>query len=138
MKANCFIIAAPVNIVPAMTILFFSLRGVPNDEADDVRQLLTSNDIEFYETSAGNWGISMPAIWLYRHEDFNKARLLFNEYQQQRRLYQRERYLQLKAQGENNGFLRHNLNKPIRFLAYNLVIGLVLYVSLKWLFELGF
>ncbi|WP_446810471.1 DUF6164 family protein [Methylomonas sp. 2BW1-5-20] len=121
-----------------MTILFFSLRGVPNDEADDVRQLLTSNDIEFYETSAGNWGISMPAIWLYRHEDFNKARLLFNEYQQQRRLYQRERYLQLKAQGENNGFLRHNLNKPIRFLAYNLVIGLVLYVSLKWLFELGF
>ncbi|CAD6876815.1 hypothetical protein [Methylomonas fluvii] len=121
----------------AMTILFFSLRGVPTDEADDVRQLLADNDIEFYETSAGNWGISMPAIWLYQHDDIDKARQLFNEYQQERAINQRALYRQLKAQGEHQGFFRHNLNKPIRFLGYSLVIALIFYVSLKWLFELG-
>lgn len=120
-----------------MTILFFSLRGVPDDEADDVRQLLASNDIEFYETSAGNWGISMPAIWLYQDQDLDKARLLFNAYQQQRALTQRALYRQLKAQGQYSGFFRHNASKPLRFLAYSLISGLVLYVSLKWLFELG-
>ncbi|MBD9357232.1 DUF6164 family protein [Methylomonas albis] len=120
-----------------MTILFFSLRGVPADEADDVRQLLADNDIEFYETSPGNWGISTPAIWLYQREDLDNARQLFDEYQQQRALAQQALYRQTKAQGEYHGFLRHNLNKPLRFLGYSLVIGLVFYVSVKWLFELG-
>ena len=47
-----------------MALLLFRLRNVPDDEADEVRHLLNENSIEFYETSAGNWGISMPAIWL--------------------------------------------------------------------------
>lgn len=36
--------------------ILFRLSGVPDDEADDVRMLLTDNAIDFYETSAGNWG----------------------------------------------------------------------------------
>lgn len=120
-----------------MAILFFSLRGVPNDEADDVRELLTANDIDFYETSAGGWGISMPAIWLYRNDDLEKARPLFDEYQRQRAVTQRELYLQSKQQGKNQGFLRHNLKKPLHFLIYSGGVVLTVYVSIKWLFELG-
>ncbi|WKJ91545.1 DUF6164 family protein [Methylomonas montana] len=120
-----------------MAILFFSLRGVPADEADDVRQLLANHDIDFYETSAGNWGISMPAIWLYQPADLEKAQGLFDEYQLQRAANQRALYLQLKAHGQTAGFLRHNLNKPGRFFGYSLIICLIVYVSLKWLFELG-
>ena len=35
-----------------MAVLFFNLRGVPQDEADDVRELLQQHDIGFYETDA--------------------------------------------------------------------------------------
>lgn len=120
-----------------MSILFFSLRGVPEDEADDVRELLSTNDIDFYETSAGSWGISMPAIWLYQVDDLEKARPLFDQYQQHRAITQRALYQQLKLQGQAEGFLRQNLKKPLRFAIYSGAIALTLYVSVKWLFELG-
>lgn len=120
-----------------MGILFFSLRGVPDDEAEEVRDLLSDHDIAYYETSAGSWGISMPAIWLYNLDDVEKARPLFDAYQEQRAITQRARYLQLKQQGLNQGFLRHNLKSPLRFVAYCCVIAMTVYVSLKWLFELG-
>ena len=55
-----------------MSLLLFSLRGVPEDEAEEVRELLTSNRIEFYETSAGLWGTSTPALWLLQEEQFPK------------------------------------------------------------------
>jgi len=32
-----------------MPILLFSLRGVPDDEADEVRELLTEQNIDFYD-----------------------------------------------------------------------------------------
>jgi hypothetical protein len=120
-----------------MSILFFSLRGVPEDEAEDIRELLCNNDIEFYETNPGLWGISPPAIWLYHQEDMQKIRPLFDEYQRQRAIIQRQRYLQLKQQGEIQGFLAHNFHKPIRFLIYITTIALIVYISIKWLFEMG-
>ncbi|MGZ4958050.1 MAG: DUF6164 family protein [Methylomonas sp.] len=121
-----------------MSILFFSLRGVPEDEADDVRELLSANDIDFYETSAGNWGISMPAIWLYRADDLEKVRPLFDRYQEQRAISQRALYEELKRQGKVPGFLRHNLRKPLRFAIFSGAIALTVFASLKWLFDLGF
>jgi len=47
-----------------MAVQLFKLKGVPEDEAEDIRNLLTNHYIDHYETPAGNWGISMPAIWL--------------------------------------------------------------------------
>ena len=47
-----------------MPELLFKLRNVPDDEAEEVRQLLNDHEINFYETRAGGWGISMPGIWL--------------------------------------------------------------------------
>ena len=47
-----------------MRELLFHLRGVTDDEADDVRELLREAGIEFYETQAGRWNLSVPALWL--------------------------------------------------------------------------
>lgn len=119
-----------------MSVLFFRLNGVPTDEADDVRELLATNDIDYYETSAGNWGISLPAIWLHRQDDLARAQSLLDSYQQQRTLAQRALYQQLKQKGQL-GFWRHNASQPLRFLLYCAALALIVYVSLTWLFELG-
>lgn len=121
-----------------MSILFFNLRGVPTDEADDVRELLHANDIDFYETSAGIWGISLPAIWLHHPDDLPTALRLFDDYQQQRALTQRALYQQRKQLGQQPGFWLHNFKNPLRFIAYACVIALVIYLSIKWVLDLGF
>ncbi len=120
-----------------MSILFFDLRGVPQDEADDVRTLLNAHQIEFYETNAGMWGISLPAIWLYQPNDLPLAAKLFAEYQQQRSLEQRTLYQTLKQQGLQPGFCSAHKKQPFRFIAYSLLLCLVIYASIKWVFELG-
>ncbi len=120
-----------------MAILFFSLRGVPADEIAEVRQLLVDNEIDFYETSAGTWGTSLPAIWLYRDLDRQLADELLQYYQNQRARTQRAHYQALKNSGEAAGFWRHNLARPLRFLALSVLATLVGFVSLIWLFELG-
>ena len=43
-----------------MATLLFRLNDVPQDEADDVRQLLTDKGIDFYETHAGFSGWALP------------------------------------------------------------------------------
>ncbi|WP_020159564.1 MULTISPECIES: DUF6164 family protein [Methylobacter] len=120
-----------------MSILLFRLANVPEDEADEIRELLRSNEIDYYETSAGNWGISMPAIWLLKDEDLFKARQLLEEYQRQRLATQRELYLQLKKTGTNTTILASIKDKPLRFIVYLGAILLILYVSIKMVLEFG-
>lgn len=119
-----------------MSILFFNLRGVPNDEADDVRELLNAHDIAYFETSAGMWGISLPAIWLYDEDDLSMARELFDDYQQQRTIEQRAMYQTLKQQGMQPGFWLHNLKKPVRFIGFCITMAMVIYVSMQWVLEM--
>jgi hypothetical protein len=120
-----------------MAKLFFPLRGVPEDEADDVRELLAEQEIDFYETSAGNWGMSMPALWLRNDADLAKARSVLDAYQQQRFLTARENYLQLKKAGRQKTLLKGFTEKPLLYSAYILTMLLIIYVSVKLLFELG-
>ena len=120
-----------------MSTLLFSLRGVPEDEAAEIRFLLTENSIDFYETSAGNWGISMPALWVVNNEKLIEAQQLLNEYHQQRATRQREIYEQLKKEGKNKQFIDVILEKPIRFIIYICAIAFILYIYFKMLFEFG-
>jgi len=73
-----------------MSVLLFRLRGVPEDEANDIRKLLAEHEIAFYETDAGNWGISLPAIWLPGDEQLEAARALVDAYQVQRQQHARQ------------------------------------------------
>lgn len=114
-----------------MAILIFSLKNVPEDEANDVRELLTANDIDFYETPPGNWGISSPGIWIKESSDSDKARQLIDTYQQQRYVDQREQYQQLKREGRHRTIAAVIRENPLRVIIYLFVAGLVLYVSIK-------
>lgn len=67
-----------------MGVLFFRLSQVPEDEAQDVREFLAEAEIEFYETHAGNWGISLAAIWLVNETELPRAKQLMDDYQRQR------------------------------------------------------
>lgn len=116
-----------------MSLLLFSLRGVPDDEAEEIRELLAEQDIDFYETPAGNWGVSMPAFWLRDEAELAKAQALLNDYQQQRAITQRELYLQTKPKTLLQAFIE----RPLLYSVYFLAMGLVLYVSIRMLFEFG-
>lgn len=62
-----------------MSTLVFRLKYVPDEEADEIRQLLAENDIAFYETTAGRWQISMAGLWVKDKEQAIKARQLIRE-----------------------------------------------------------
>lgn len=116
-----------------MSLLLFSLRGVPDDEADEIRELLTEQAIDFYETPAGNWGVSMPALWLKNDAELATAQSLLNTYQQQRFITQRELYLQAKPKTLSQAFVE----RPLLTVVYFLAMGLVIYASIRLLFEFG-
>ena len=121
-----------------MPHLLFSLRGVPEDEAEEVRELLAEHAIDFYETSSGNWGISMPALWLKDKTQLTQARILLYEYQKNRAAAQRALYEQLKREGKAPSFWNNIKNHFWRFIVYLAAIALVLYASIKLIFEFGF
>jgi hypothetical protein len=120
-----------------MSKLLFHLRGVPEDEATEVRELLTTQDIAFYETSAGNWGASMPALWLAHDDDLEKARTLLDSYQQQRYISQRQAYLQCKQAGQHNTLRKAFAEKPLLCMAYLFAISMTVLASVKLVYEMG-
>ena len=121
-----------------MSTLLFSLRGVPDDEAYEIRELLTENNIDYYETSAGNWGISMPALWIRDNHDLDQAQKLLDEYHHMRAIEQRKIYNQLKNEGGNKHILDVFKEKPLRFTIYIGAVAFVLYLYVKMLAEFGF
>lgn len=68
----------------AMAKLLLNLRNVPDDEADEVRDLLTAHAIDFYETKPSMWGVSAGGIWLAEASQQEQAMRLLAEYQVQR------------------------------------------------------
>jgi hypothetical protein len=114
-----------------MSVLLFRLRNVPDDEADEVRELLNSNQIEFYETTAGSWGTSTAAIWLKHRDDLEQVKNLIGQYQQQRSIKQRRAYEDLKKDNKHKTLMDSFKENPLRFIAYIAFIIIILYFSLK-------
>ncbi|MEJ2142881.1 MAG: DUF6164 family protein [Gammaproteobacteria bacterium] len=115
-----------------MAVLIFKLRYVPDDEAHEVRELLSDNDIDFYETSAGVLGISMPGLWLKNEAQLQKARQLIDEYQQRRQVKAREEY----EQGTARTFLDMFKEAPVRYISFILAIILICYLMIFAFFNL--
>lgn len=114
-----------------MATLLFRLRNVPEDEANEVRSLLAEHGIDFYETSAGNWRISMPAIWLKNEDQLAQAKSLLDEYQHARYLRARQEYDELRRRGEAGTLWRNLRADPLRVMFYLGLVCLVLYLSLQ-------
>ena len=113
------------------------LRGVPEDEADEVRELLSSNNFDFYETPAGNWGVSMPAIWLNDDSQLEQAKQLLADYQRERQEQARQAYNELRETGQQRSFLATIISNPLRFLVYLIAAAVILYLSIKPFVDFG-
>lgn len=113
-----------------MAALIFRLRNVPDDEAEGVRALLDEHAIEWYETTAGNWGIAMPGIWAGRDDQIAKARQLIEQYQIERTASQRQLYEERQRRGESPTLADRLLEHPLRSLGIIVFCLFILYVSI--------
>ena len=120
-----------------MAKLIFKLKSVSYDEADDIKNLLTENKIEFYESPAGNWEISMHALWLNDEAQYAQAKQLIDEYQVKRSQRIRLETQQKIDQGEHETFIQRLFNKPIQFFIALAIIIFILYFSIMPFLEIG-
>ena len=119
-----------------MAKLLFRLNQVEDDEADDVRALLDEAGLEYYETNAGRWRVSVAAIWLRHDDDYEQARAMLDDYQQQRSERLQEEYRQLEENGEQETFLQRVRERPadliLVILSVVIVIGLMVWPFLNF------
>ena len=125
------------DLAMSMSKILFRLNGVSDDEANDVRALLTDNDIDYYETSGGNWGVSLPAIWLKDAEQFKKARALLDEYQKERTIRMRSEYDRLKKEGKNKTLFDAIKEKPVQYMIHLAISALVIYLSIRLIIDIS-
>ncbi|VAW88711.1 hypothetical protein MNBD_GAMMA16-107 [hydrothermal vent metagenome] len=106
----------------------FKLRNVPDDEANDVRELLAEHQFDTYETTAGFWGTAVPAIWLKDGSQFEQARLLIDAYQKKRAAAARANYEQECKEGTARSTADIIKESPLKYGLYILGILAVLYI----------
>ena len=120
-----------------MATQLFILRGVPDDEVEAIRALLTEQQIDFYETPAGSWGMSMPAMWVKDDSQVEQAKQLLEEYQQQRQHQAHAEYQALKQQGQQRRVIDLIRERPLHYLFYLLLIAVIIYISVSPFLTLG-
>ena len=120
-----------------MAKLIFKLKSVPYDEADDIKNLLTENKIDFYESPPGNWEISMHALWLNDDAQYTQAKQLIDEYQLKRSQRIRLETQQKIDEGEFETFFQRLLSRPVQFITLLAIILFILYVSIVPFLKIG-
>jgi hypothetical protein len=113
-----------------MAALLFRLRNVPDEEADAVRQMLKDNQVDFYETDAGNWGISMPAIWINDDSRLSEYQSLVKNWQDDYAAKARQDYLERKSQGLEPSLLDRLKSRPAPSLLAIAFSLFIIYVML--------
>ena len=111
-----------------MSKLLLNLRNVPEDEADDVRALLDTQRIAFYETRPSMWGVSAGGIWVTEDADFVAAKRVFDDYEQQRATRARAEYAAAKRAGTADTFITMFRADPVRVVMS--VLGILLALAL--------
>jgi hypothetical protein len=114
-----------------MSKLIFRLNGVDEEEAQDVRDLFELHHIDYYETDAGRWGLSVAALWLINPKQLSCAQELLADYQQQRLLRIRESRAQNEDLYKPLSVKERFLQSPFQYLL--LVIAIVAVVGFSTL-----
>ena len=96
----------------------YALRNVPEDEIDEMRALLREHDIDFHETDAGFFGIATAALWINEPQQFDQAKQLIAEYQQQRYQQAHNEYETLKSEGSQPRFIDFLRAEPGKIITY--------------------
>lgn len=118
-----------------MANLFLNLRNVPGDEADEVRDLLRTNAIDFYETQPSPWGISAGGLWIEDADQLARAKTLMADYQANRRYQARARQAADEREGRAETFMGQLQARPgyVIGMLVAMVAIIVLTLALPWL-----
>jgi hypothetical protein len=108
----------------------------PEDEADDVRALLDRHHIPWFETSAGRFGVSFPAIWLVDDDDWPRAKTLLDDYQQERSARVRRFQQEQAESGNAETFLSRMLSHPLQLTVVLCAVLVIAYFSVVPFFSL--
>lgn len=120
-----------------MSVKLMSLRDVPNDEAEEIRELLHQHRIDYYETPASHWGISAATIWLQDDEQQDEAKALLEQYQQKHSQRMQNEYQQQRERGEHHRFIDHIRENPLQVSGLLILAGMIAYFSTVPFIELG-
>jgi len=113
-----------------MATQLVKLRQVPADELEEIYALMEAHEIEVYETGAGSWGISMPALWLSNDDQLEQAKDLLKQHEEERFQRMRSEYEALKEEGKARTFLDIARENPVRYVAYIVMIAGLVYISI--------
>lgn len=123
-----------------MPKLLLNLRNVPEDEAEEVSELMAEHRIDCYETPPGPFGITAGAIWLRNREDYPRARELMDEYQSARAERARAEYRQAQREGRNETVWSAIRRHPLQTMAYvglAVLILMIFFAPMIALFRAG-
>lgn len=113
-----------------MPSLLLNLRHVPDDEIDELAELLDRHAIGWYRTPASPWGISAGGLWLTDSADAARARALMAEYQAQRQRLAREAQAQARQEGRHETVWTTLRTRPLQGVLVLLGIVVVLALSM--------
>lgn len=120
-----------------MAIRLFPLKNVPEDEVEDVRNLLLDNDIDIYETPEVFFGIFPGAIWLANEDQLEEAKSLIKDYQEKRRRLVKEELSRLKKEGKQKTMVDKIIEDPLQFIIYLAIILFIIYLSIIPFIDFG-
>ena len=112
-----------------MATKLMTLRNVPDDELDEILALLDAQGIAYYETSAGMFGISLPALWLHDSSRYPEAREFLDDYAQQRASEARTRWQMELDAGRQRTMFDIWRERPLQTVCYLVLVVGLLYVS---------
>jgi len=118
-------------IKPIMSVKLYNLRDVPEDEADEMRELLDQQCFDFYETPGGAWGISAPAFWLKDESELVRAKAVIKDYQAERGARMRAEFERQRAEGKTQTMWDLVLERPVMVVIYIALILFFAYISIS-------
>lgn len=107
-----------------------NLRHVPDDEADDIRELFEAHEVPYYETPPSRWGISMGGFWVHDPDEAARAKALLADYQCERLQRQRSAFERDKQEGRIPGFWQRLRHRPLTVMAACVGIAAILAITL--------
>jgi hypothetical protein len=110
--------------VPA---LLLNLRHVPEDEIEEVCELMAEHRIAHYVVPAGPFGLSAGGIWLNESEDQPRAKALLDAYQRERGRLAREALAAAQREGRAETLWIRLRRQPIQVLV---MVGVSLFILL--------
>ena len=120
-----------------MSVLIFRLNDAPEDEAQDVRDLLDEHGFEYHETGAGFIGLQVAGLWLLDESQKEAARAVIDAYQRERSARIRAEYEELRAADRGETFAGRVMRHPFLALFYLGAAAAVVYIVLSPFLGLG-